>query len=247
LSPTPSLGSSPSLRHHNTTHWPQRKTATTSSEHSWGQPPPYGSRNYRSPAPRSPSTAIRLLGDLDLRFLGPLRLQVFQSVHDLSHPGTKATALLVAQRFVWPGVQKDCRTWAHSCQSCQRSKVSRHTVTPLGDFPPPAARFLQVHLDLVGPLPTSAGYTYCLTAVDRFTRWPEVIPIPDIIADTVARALLIGWISHFGCPQTITTDEGRQFESHLFQSLARKCGIQLARTTAHHPGLTGYWNTSTGR
>jgi cleavage and polyadenylation specificity factor subunit 1 len=32
----------------------------------------------------------------------PLRLQVFQSVHDLSHPGTKVTAKLVAQRFVWP-------------------------------------------------------------------------------------------------------------------------------------------------
>jgi hypothetical protein len=74
----------------------------------------------------------------------PLRLQVFQSVHDLSHPGTKATAKLVTQRFVWPGVQKDCRTWActRTCQSCGRSKVSRHTVTSLGDFTPPTVRFL---------------------------------------------------------------------------------------------------------
>jgi cleavage and polyadenylation specificity factor subunit 1 len=66
---------------------------------------------------------------------GPLRLQVFQSDHDLSHAGTKATAKLVPQRFVWPGVQKDCRTWARACQFCQRSKVSRHTVTPLGTLP----------------------------------------------------------------------------------------------------------------
>jgi hypothetical protein len=95
-----------------------------------------------------------------------LCLQVFQSVHDLSHPGTKVTAKLVAQRFRWPGMQKDCRTWEQVCQACQRSKVSRHTVTPVGDFTLPATRFL------VGPLPTSAGYTYCLTAVDRFTRWP---------------------------------------------------------------------------
>jgi cleavage and polyadenylation specificity factor subunit 1 len=102
-------------------------------------------------------------------------------------------------------------------------------VTPLGDFTPPAARFLHVHIDLVGPLPMSAGYTYCLTAVDRFTRWPEVIPIPDITADTVARALLSGCIS-----QTITSDQGRQFESQLFRSLAK-----LPRTTTQHPAANG--------
>jgi cleavage and polyadenylation specificity factor subunit 1 len=145
-----------------------------------------------------------------------LRLQVFQSVHDLSHPGTKATAKLVVQRFVWPGMQKDCRTWARVCQACQRSRVSRHTVTP-----------------------TSAGYTYCLTAVDRFTRWPEAIPITDITADIVARALLTGWMSRFRCSQTITTDQGRHFESQLFHSLARLCGIQLSRTTTHHPAANG--------
>jgi cleavage and polyadenylation specificity factor subunit 1 len=56
---------------------------------------------------------------------------------------------------VWPDIQKECRTWARACQACQRSKVSRHTVTSLGDFTPPPARFLRVHIDLVGPLPTS--------------------------------------------------------------------------------------------
>jgi hypothetical protein len=71
LSPTPSLASSPSLRPHHTTHWPHSRSATTSSEHSWGQPPPYNWRNYQSPAPRSSSTATRLPGDLDRTFQLP--------------------------------------------------------------------------------------------------------------------------------------------------------------------------------
>jgi hypothetical protein len=54
----------------------------------------------------------------------PLLLQVFQSNHDLSHLGTKAMTKLVAQRFVWPGVQKDCHICGRACQSCQRSQRS---------------------------------------------------------------------------------------------------------------------------
>jgi cleavage and polyadenylation specificity factor subunit 1 len=101
------------------------------------------------------------------------------------------------------------------------------------------ARFLHVHTDLAGPLPTSAGYTYCLTAINSFMRWPEAIPIPDSTADTVACAILTGWISRFGCPQTVTTDQGRQFELKLFRSLAKLCVIQLSRTTAHYPAANG--------
>jgi hypothetical protein len=42
------------------------------------------------------------------------RRQVFDSVHGLGHLGTRATAKLFLQRYVWPGVQKDCRTWAQN-------------------------------------------------------------------------------------------------------------------------------------
>jgi cleavage and polyadenylation specificity factor subunit 1 len=61
----------------------------------------------------------------------------------------------------------------------------------------------------------------------------------DILAEMVARALLSGWITRDGCPQNITTDQGRQFESQLFHVLANVCGIHLSRTTAFHPAANG--------
>ena len=167
------------------------------------------------------------------------RRTVFDSLHGLSHPGIRATQKLITARFVWPGINADVRRWTRSCVQCQRAKIQRHSAAPLSSFPNPDARFYVIHIDLVGPLPPSRGFTYLLTCVDRFTRWPEAIPLTCITAEAVAQAFLTGWISRFGVPSTIVTDRGRQFESQLWNTLMTLLGSKRARTTAYHPQTNG--------
>lgn len=167
------------------------------------------------------------------------RRQVFDAVHNLSHPGIRATKKLVSSKYVWKGLAKDVNEWARTCIACQRSKVSQHTKTPLQTFRVPEKRFAHLNIDLVGPLPHSRGYTHLLTIVDRFTRWPEAIPINDISAAGCARALVYHWVARFGVPADMSSDRGPQFTSSLWAAVSELLGTKLHRTTSYHPQANG--------
>ena len=140
---------------------------------------------------------------------------------------------------MWKNAKKDVLEWCKSCPSCQRSKVARHVHSQWQKRGPPDRRFGSLHVDLVGPLPESDGYKYLFTIVDRFSRWPEAIPVPDMTAQTCARALLRHWIARFGIPDEVTADRGRQFTSDLWSQLGELMGIKMNSTTAYHPQANG--------
>ena len=92
-----------------------------------------------------------------------------------------------------------------------------------------------VRIDIVGPLPPSHGFRYILTCIDQFTRWPESIPITEIMAETVAQAFVNSWIARFGVLSTILTDRGRQFDSCLWNELMQLSGLKRICAMAYHP------------
>ena len=99
----------------------------------------------------------------------------------------------MTSKFVWHGIGWQVSLWARTCVACQRAKVQRHVRSPLQEFQVPPRRFQHIHVDLVGPLPVSRGNTMLFTIVDRFTRWPEAIPMA---ADTSAAACARVLVAH---------------------------------------------------
>ncbi|GFY13110.1 retrovirus-related Pol polyprotein from transposon 412 [Trichonephila clavipes] len=126
------------------------------------------------------------------------------------------------------------KKWVQCWESCQKSKIQRHTKTPLGTFSRPDARFSHIHIDIVSPLPPSKGHHYLLTIIDPFSRLPEAIPISDMQAKTVCCAIFDTWISRFGCPSVITSDQGTQMHSSMHTEFTRMLGTEKIKTTSYH-------------
>ncbi|GFX52405.1 hypothetical protein TNCV_4324231 [Trichonephila clavipes] len=167
------------------------------------------------------------------------RQQIFQQIQGFSHPGIRSTIKLMTEKFIWPNMKQEIREWARTCISCQKCKVHRHTKSKFGKYEVPDTRFSVIHIGLIGPLPPSQGMTFCMTCIDRFSCWMEAVPLPDCKAETARKAFYEHWVCRFGVPGKIVTDQGRQFESQLFRSLAAICGAKVAHATYYHPQCNG--------
>jgi transposase InsO family protein len=168
------------------------------------------------------------------------RRPIFDAVHSLAHAGERATRRMISSRYLWPGLAADVRRWCRDCVECAAAKVTRHHRGEVQPIAVPLLRFSHLHIDLVGPLPTSAeGYTHLFTIIDRSTRWCEAVPLRSTTADDCAAALISGWVARFGVPAVLTSDRGVQFSSAVWGSFTAKLGVQHAMTTAYHPQSNG--------
>ncbi|KAF8781568.1 Retrovirus-related Pol polyprotein like [Argiope bruennichi] len=91
---------------------------------------------------------------------------------------------------------------------------------------------------------------YCVTRKEllAIVKAVEVkaLPLPLAIVKalplripTVAEILVQNWISRYGVPLQLHSDQGRNFDSAVFRRLCEIHGIDKTRTTALHPQLNG--------
>ena len=182
------------------------------------------------------------LGRRRLVVPGSLRTAVLQLTHDApssGHMGTEKSFQRVQERFYWPGYARDVEAYVRSCSVCQQRQ---------GSVPKPSAALQQIQvgspfemiaMDMLELPRSERGNKYCLVISDYFTRWPEVFPLPDQQATTVARVLVDGVFARHGLPATIHSDQGRSFENEVIKEICRAMGITKVRTSPYHPESDG--------
>ncbi|CAH8628181.1 unnamed protein product [Schistosoma guineensis] len=166
---------------------------------------------------------------------------IVEQVHrELGHAGERRTEHAVRQRFWWPSIHEDVAQFCKNCNTCCRFKSPQQTprapMTPMVTTGP----HQRVGIDIMGPLTTTKnGNRYILVMVDYFTKWCEAVPLPQQDAPTVARAFIDHWVSRYGAPVSLHSDQGPAFESHLITEICRLLGIKKTHTTAYHPEGNG--------
>jgi hypothetical protein len=183
-------------------------------------------------------------GNTVLQLLAPLALRetIFHHLHSSrtsGHLGLKRTLFKVRSRYFWPQVKRDIMSWCQECEQCAQTRPGPHHRAKLHQVPV-GAKFDRIAIDVMGELPeTRNGNKYILVVGDYFTKWTQAFALPNQTAQSVADVLATQFFSVFGIPRWIHSDQGRNFESFLFQELCKLLEVKKTRTTPYRPQSDG--------
>ena len=156
-----------------------------------------------------------------------------------AHMGARKTLMRLRQRFWWPEMAKHVKQHCYRCEVCQFVKARKLEFTSpmypiVATYP-----FEPVHIDLVTGLPVSRGFCAILVIIDKFSKWPEFVPLTDLTEDTVWRAFRDHWLLRYGTCNRLVSDNGGQFVAYVWSKLLVALRVQSITTSAYHPAANG--------
>ncbi|SOV05792.1 uncharacterized protein UDID_18521 [Ustilago sp. UG-2017a] len=157
------------------------------------------------------------------------------------HVGWDATIKSAQRHYWWPNMSAWIADYVASCQVCARYKAPRHR--PYGLLQPlatPDRPWGSISLDFIEGLPPSKGYDSILVIVDRLTKFAILAPTYKTVTAKQTAVLLWGnLVRHFGYPDHMVSDRGRQFISGAWKAFADQMGMKHLLSTAYHPQTDG--------
>lgn len=170
--------------------------------------------------------------------------KILRENHDLpiaGHVGTSRMYNRLKERYHWKGMKTDVENYVRKCPQCQVNKALRQTnKSPMQITSTSTAPFERVSLDIVGPLPESGPIMlrYLLTLQDDLTKFSIAYPISNASAEECCECL-VHFISLFGIPKMILTDQGTNFTADLFKKTCEFLKIKQLWSSPYHPQTQG--------
>jgi hypothetical protein len=173
---------------------------------------------------------IIMFGD---RVVIPTALQskILDALHSF-HMGMSATKSLARSHVYYPGLDNDIEWKIKNCSKCIviDNAPRRHV---LHSWPKPIRPFERIHVDYA----SKNGANYLLI-VDAYSKFPEITKTSSMTSSATIK-ILDEYITRYGLPDTIVSDNGPQFVSSEFAFFLGEKGIQHITIAPYHPNSNG--------
>ena len=172
--------------------------------------------------------------------------EVLQDAHGhklAGHPGHQKMVEKLQRNVIWPGIYPDCKRVVKKCHSCDRNAVQNPKPKTELQSMNPSYVFEHVCCDLITLTP-SQGYNYVCVFMDVFSKHVACYKMRDKTTKSYARALE-DYVTHHGCPQKLSSDNGPEFCSDLVNALTQIMGIKKRTSVVYRPQSQGNverWN-----
>ena len=140
----------------------------------------------------------------------------------------------VARNYAyWPGMDHDIEKMVRRCSPCA-SAAKQPPKATLHSWPPATKPWERIHIDYAGPY---LGRHF-LIVVDAHSKYPEVIPVPNMTSRQTVTALRKLYAQH-GVPETIVSDNRTQFTSQEFKEFCKANAVNHILSPPYHPQSNG--------
>ncbi|GFS54946.1 retrovirus-related Pol polyprotein from transposon 297 [Trichonephila clavipes] len=146
-----------------------------------------------------------------------------------------------SENFFWQNMYKDTKNFVRSCTVClsrkNAFKIPPEHHQPVEQSQEPGET---CHIDIFGPLKTTPkGNSYVLSMIDAFTKYIQIVPLPDIKSSTISKAFFDNYIVHRGCPHKLVVDNATYFKSSEFVEFCRVMGIHKRHISSYSAHVNG--------
>lgn len=159
------------------------------------------------------------------------REKLLQEMHS-THLGIVRMKSLARSYLWWPGLDGSIEIMVNACGPCQAVQ-KKPSAVPLMPWSFPGRCWQRIHLDFA-----ELHKMYLLIVVDAYSKWLEVVEIPNMTASHTIKELRRLFASH-GLPETVVSDNGPQLVSAEMTAFLKANGIRHVLSPPYHPATNG--------
>ena len=178
----------------------------------------------------------------------PIILNLLHEAPHSAHQGIDKAIKEARSKYYFPKQHSLITEHIKACQLCPYFKGHTSDPAPILSYDIVERPFQRVSMDLLSGFVTSEKGNKCLlVCIDNFTRYTELVPLPDKSAETVAKAFNESIICRHDSPDEILTDNGSEFVNRVIECLCNLLKIKQIRIMPYRPqanGLTERLNRS---